>query len=781
MPEGGQDHDEIKGREEIEVYKSSKVLFERRRAHPPTTRLSEREKPPDLLAKWNVIRKHRWTVLSAFFILFAMVLVGTLEERPVYRATALLEIERENPSLETPEELLQLGDVSDAYLETQYRILNSEDLAERVIDRLNLDKTAEFRPSERSWPWTKILSFPTTSAATSGLAPEEDPDFRETVLKRFQERLDIKPIRRSLAVEINFNSQNPDLAVRVVNALTADYIQKNLQVRWDASEKASEWLSQQLGDLKAKLEKSQDNLQKYAAVNGLIFLESDKGGTENIVDQSLRDLQQELTRAQTERYEKESQYRLIQSGDYGSLPGVFDDKLLQDLTERLAELERQHAQLAATFTENYPRVKETQSQIAELQSALDRERQRGVQKISNDYVAALRQEKLLQEAFAEKQKQANLIAEKSVQYEILSHDVDTNKNLYDGLLQRLKEAGVSAGLKASNIRIVDAGKASFKPVAPIVPLNLGLAVIVGLALGVCVAFLREHLNRTILSAEDVDRFLTAPALGFIPSLESLGTLKNNRISRADRGYTLRITDPKTTGKRTLVISRPQNEPGIQESSILSEAFRGLRTSVLLSDTSRSARSLLVTSAQPGEGKTTIAMNLAASLTQLGRRTLLIDADMRRPNIHRYFPQIESSLSSYLSGEAPWTDMVCQTTIGGLDVLLCGPPPTNPAELLSSESMRKLIWESTAAYDFVVLDSPSLLKVADSRILASMVDATVLVVKGGDTPRQVVQYAESQARSAGANLLGVVVNNLDIRFTNFPYYAYSPSEDRSVEV
>jgi capsular exopolysaccharide synthesis family protein len=472
---------------------------------------------------------------------------------------------------------------------------------------------------------------------------------------------------------------------------------------------------------------------------------------------------------------------LIQSGDYESLPGVYDDKLLQDLTERLAELERQHAQLAATFTENYPRVRETQSQIVEFQSALDRERRRSVQKISNDYVAALQQEKMLQEAFAEKQKQANLIAEKSVQYEILSHDVDSNKSLYDGLLQRLKEAGVSAGLKASNIRVVDAAKASFKPVAPIVPLNLGLAVIVGLALGVSLAFLRENLNRTILSAEDVDHFLTAPALGFIPSLESLGSRKIGRLARRDWGYTLRITDPKNTGKRTLVIGRPKTEPGIHDSSILSEAFRGLRTSVLLSSANHSARSILVTSAQPGEGKTTIAMNLAASLTQLGRHTLLIDADMRRPNVHKYFPQMGSRLSSYLSGEGPWTDMVHRTAIEGLYVLLCGPPPTNPAELLSSESMRKLIREAAATYDFVVLDSPSLLKVADSRILASMVDATVLVVKGGDTPRQVVQYAESQARSSGANLLGIVVNNLDIRFTDFPYCAYSSSEDRSVEV
>jgi capsular exopolysaccharide synthesis family protein len=779
MSLGSNGHDEVKGLDKIASHGPGEVRFERPRPQLRARRLSDKETGPDLAARWNVLRKRRWTVVWVFLTLFAIVLVGTVEEKPVYRAIALLEIERENPSLETPAELLQLGDVSDAYLETQYRILNSQDLAERIIHQLDLGELMEFRPPERSWRGTKLLGGSANEASSGDGDRESDPAFRETVLRRFQKNLDIKPVRRSLAVEIDFTSQDPELAVRVVDAVMAGYIQKNLQIRWDAAQKTTQWLSQQLGDLKAELEKSQDDLQKYAADNGLVFLESDKGGPENIVDQSLRNLQQELTRAETARYEKESQERLIQAGDYESLPGLFDDKLLQDLSERLAELERQRAQLEATFTENYPRVKETLSQIAELESALERERRRGAQKIRNDYAAAVRQENLLRNAFASEQKQANLIAAKSVQYEILRRDVDSNKSLYDGLLQRIKEAGVSSGLRASNIRIVDPAKASFQPVAPSIPLNLGLAVIVGLALGVCVAFVRESLDRTILNVEDVNRFLGTPALGFIPSLESVCALRDGGKSCGRRGYSLRITDPKVTGKRMLVISRPQNELGLRESAMLSESFRGLRTSVLLSGGDRGARSILVTSARPGEGKTTIAMNLAASLAQLGQQTLLIDADLRQPNLYRHFAQAESRLSSYLAGEAHWREMVHATPIPGLDVLLSGPPAANPAELLSSEAMRTLIREAAAAYSFVVLDSPSLLKVADSRILASMVDATVLVVNGGETPRQVVQYAESQARSAGANLLGVVVNNLDIRFTDMPYYDYTPSENRAV--
>jgi len=346
--------------------------------------------------------------------------------------------------------------------------------------------------------------------------------------------------------------------------------------------------------------------------------------------------------------------------------------------------------------------------------------------------------------------------------------------LYAGLI--IIGAGVSAGLKASNIRIVDPGKAPYQPVGPKIALNLGLAAILGLALGIAAAFFREHLDQTIQDANDVDRYLHVPALAFIPSVESLRGFRNSGMDPIDRGFTFRLADRKTNGRTSLIIGRPRTDPGTPQNSVLLEAFRELRTSLLLSGASPSAHSILVTSAQSGEGKTTVAMNLAVSLAQLGRRTLLIDADMRRPSIHKYFPESGSQLSSYLGGQGKWQDMARETSVSGLDVLLGGPPPSNPAELLSSDSMRALIREAAVAYSFVVMDSPPLLNAADSRILASLADSTVLVVKCGDTPRQAVQFAESQARAAGANLLGVVLNYLDARITGYPYHAFRPAED-----
>ena len=765
----------------MELFTAREVRVERSRVPQGPLRAARSERPPDLLAWWRVIRKRRWTVATVFLVLFTTVLVGSVEEKPVYQAKALIEIDKENPSVANPQEMFLMDEVSDAYLETQYKVLASDDLADRVIRQLGLDRQAEFLPSARAWPWS-VSAAPAVPPPT-GSEAVPDLSIRETVLTRFRNRLDIRPIRRSRAVELLFDSQDPELAARTVNSVADNYVRKNLEARWDATQKASEWLSLQLKDLKSKLETSQDDLQKYAADNGLLYLETQKGDTESIVNQSVRETQQELTKAQSDRMEKESIYRLVQAGDYGSLPGVFDNKLLQDLTVRLADLQRQHAQLAATFTEEYPKVRETQSQIVEIQGSLERERRRAAQKISNDYFAALRREKLVRQAFAEKQTEANQIAEKSVQYGILSRDVDSNKGLYEGLLQRLKEAGVSAGLNASNIRIVDPGTIPYKPIAPNYPLNLGLASFLGLGLGVSIAFLKEHLDQTIRYSEDVNQYLGVPVLGFIPTFSALDSKKRKGLATGNREslFGWSVSNSEAGSGQTLVEDHRGNDLGIHKGSAFSEAFRELRTSVILSASGHFANSILVTSAQPGEGKTTVAVNLAFSLAQLGQSVLLVDADMRRPSIQKYFPQKGSRLSSYLAGQGAWQQMVHPTSINRLHVLHCGPIPENPSELLSSDRMHAMLRESMATYQFVILDSPPLLNRADSRILGSMAGATILVVKGGDTPRQVVQYAESQARSVGTNLIGVVLNNLDASLNDYSYYACARPSDAQESV
>src|SRR5271165_1143856 len=735
---------------------------------------------PDLRAHWRTIQKRRWTVLSILLVTLTIVAIVTFKEKAIYRADALLEIQKENANIPTVQELFQLENVSDNYLETQYKVLQSETLARRVIDELHLERDSEFNPPKNSWLQAKA------NAAALGGESRIDPDVEQTVLREFKDRLSIDPVRRSRLVQISFESQDPEIAARAANALAENYIQENLESRWQAAQKASEWLSKQLESFKAKLEKSEDDLQLYAQKNGLLFLETQKGDTENIVNERLRQLQDELTKAQAERYTKESIYRLTEAGDYSALPGVVDNKLMQELTGRLAEFERQKAALTPTFNRDYPKMKEIQSQIDEIERRLNEERKRAAQGIVDDYLAASRRERLVRVAFEQQQSQANLVAARAVQYNILKREVDTNKQLYEGLLQRLKEAGVSAGMNASNIRVVDAAVPPTRPVHPRPVLNLGLALLLGLGCGIGMAFLQEHLDNTLKSSDDIERVLRVPALALIPSRESLNHgnmgvygLAEKRVSHHNGNGKFASLE-KHSGKAWIRI----DGNGTQHSA-LSEAFRGLRTSVLLSAAGRPPRSLTFVSAEPGEGKTTVASNLSISLAQLGKRVLLIDGDMRRPCVHKLFNIEENSggLVTFLTGEEGWSHLVRPTGVPNLDCLICGPVPPNPSELLSSDRMLTLMFEVMREYEFVLIDAPPLLNVTDGRILATMVEGAILVVRGGITPQELAQQAQLHVRDVGARLIGVVLNDVDMRHNGYyrGYYRYGSYGETKAQV
>ena len=725
----------------------------------------EPDEPLDLRAYGRILRKRFATILIVFFLVFAVGLIATLKEKPVYRAQVLLEIQKENADIPTIKDLYELESVSDSYLKTQDDILASQSLARRVIDELHLDALPEFS-KPKWWSLERFTSPPKKQTFALGPASAtHDSVVYQRVLERFQDRLSIEPVSRSRLVTVRFNSGNAALSARVVNALAEDYIDQSLEARWEATQKAADWLSQQLVGVKAKLEKSEEQLQDYARHNGLVFLENDKGASQNVANERLQALQEELTKAQADRYEKESVYRLVQSGDYGSLPGVVENKLIQDLTERSAELKRQLAELSTKFNAEYPRVKEIQSQIDEFEATLKEERQRAADKITNEYSAAVRREELVNQAIAGQQKQVNVVAGKAVQYNIIKREVETNKQLYEGLLQRLKEARVSASLKASNIRVVDSAEPPAKPAKPRIPLNLAVAALLGLGLGISTAFLQERLDDTLKGADDVERLFGLSALALIPSVHSLNGDRPSVRKLLDRTLPLKPTHNGTASNPAARWHRI--DQGDKPQAALVEAFRSLRASVLLSTADHPPGSLLITSTQPGEGKTTIATNLAISLAQLGQRVLLVDADLRFPSLQRLFSIRESlGLVSHLTGQQDWRAAVCPSGSPGLDLLLCGPVPPNPAELLSSKSMGAFINAAKSEYGFVILDSSPLLTLADSRILAALVDGVLFVVKSGATPREQVVQSQSSIRTAGANLIGVVLNNVSLHTNGY---------------
>ena len=725
-----------------------------------------------LQGSWRIIRKRRWSAISTTIAVVVLVLLWTLRQKPVYQAKGLLEIERENPSIMTVQELFQIENLSDDYVETQYKILQSDSLARDVIRQLHLDQLKEFSSESRLVSWPALFHRATTQENTVSA----DAVHEQRVLQNFEDRLTVAPIQRSRLVRVTFDSQDPQLAARVVNALAGSYIDESLQTRWDAGQKASAWLGDQLDKLKIKLEKSEGDLQTYASSNGLLYLVNDKGETENIVDQRLRQTQAELTQAQADRYQKESLFRLAEAGDYGALPGVFDNKVTQDLMDRLAELERQQAALTPEFKPDYPKMKEIQSQIDRVQQFLQQHRQQAERHIADEYFAAVHREGLVTKAFDKEQKEASVIAQKSVEYNILKREADTNKQLYEGLLQRMKEAGVSAALRASNIRVVDPAVPPTSPTRPRVGLNLAFGLLFGLAGGAGLAFAQERIDNTFKSPEDVERFLRMFVLAMIP-LEDAGVSWKNgggRLGAKPKGLaasTRRVLSARKDGDGWLRIDTVKQ-------SKLREAFRVLRTSVLLSSPGRPPRSVAFVSAEGGEGKTTVCCNLAVSLAGLGKRILVINADIRRPSVQSFFQLSGSSgLVNYLAGEGEWRSFVQVSNTKGVDCLICGPEPPNPSELLLSERMESLIKDAMNDYNFVLVDSAPLLNVTDGRIVAAAVEGTVLVVKASTTSREHVQRAQACVADVGGHVIGVALNGMDLRKAGYSYVSHVEERHR----
>ena len=718
-----------------------------------------------LLEYWRVLRKRRWTVGSILLIVVVTVMIGTLKQQPVYSAKAVLQIDRENQNILSFKDVFEVDTENDDYLETAYKILESRALAFRVIQKLQLDQVPEFTqkmPQRQSWI-DRLFNRNSSNNGKLSAGPEQvDPKY-EGIINNFLKRLTVSPVRRSRLVEISFASYDPALSARVVNTLASNYIDSNMEAKWDATQKASEWLSQQLVGLKAKLEKSEEDLQKYAKDNSILFLDE----KQSMGSAKLKQLQEEDTKAEADLIEKESLYNQVKGGDFSSVPGILENKMYQDISLKLGDLRREYEDLSSTFTPEYPKVKRLKSQIDETERALQKGRASFAQRVADDYRAAANRKKLLDQAVVGNTKEFNDIAEKSIQYNILKRESDTNRQLYEGLLQRVKEASVSAGMRASNIRVVDKGEMPTAPASPRPLVNLGVSLLIGLALGIGIAFVQEYLDNTLKTPDDVQNYLRLPTLGVIPAGGSNGKGKmpyGYGYGQSKSLPGLITSESSGNGNNAGLMAGSGSEP-------LSEAYRSLRTAVLLSASTRPPRVILVTSGQPGEGKTTTAVNLAIALVQLGGRVVIIDSDMRRPRVASLLklPPSSTGLSTYLTGQFSVDDVIVESQIPNLCVIPCGPIPPNPAELLSSAPMNRLLEELQQRFEYVLLDSPPVLHVSDAQILATRVEAVILVIHGGTTPREFINHARMNLLRVNANVIGVVLNNVDFSSAGYDYY------------
>ena len=723
--------------------------------------LNPADASPSLLEYWRVLLKRRWTVLSFLLLVVTTVMIGTLKQRPVYQAKAVLQIDNEDPNILTFQDFVaEVNPGDESYLQTAINVLRSRSLAHRVIERLSLDQNPEFQATP-SW-FGRLWGNEPSQQAERNAGTSSLDSLPQDQIDVFLNRVAVEPVQGSRLVGVSFDSFDPELSARVANTLASNFIDMNLEAKWDATQKASDWLSQQLVGLKARLEKSEEDLQRYAKENSILFLDE----RQSLTAEKLRQLQEELTKAEADRIQKESLSDQVLLGNFDSVPGILDHRLYQDLTLKLADLRREYSELSAIFTPEYPRVKRLKSQMDEVEALLIQERDAFARRIADDYRAAINRERLLQQMLARQTEEFNQIAEKSIQYKILQREVETNKQLYEGLLQRLKEASISAGLRASNVRVVDAAEVPATPARPRVLLNLVLALIVGLGLGLGMAFFQEYLDNSLKTPDDVQRFLRLPTLGMIPAAKAAG--RGALAYGYASGKRKRLPTPSGNGQTSDLNLELLTAEG---NGLLGEAYRSLRTSLLLSSSGRPPRVVLITSGQPGEGKTTTLVNLGIALVHLGGRVVLIDSDMRRPRVSALLklPAAAAGLSTYLTGQSAIDDVITPTAIANLFVIPCGPTPPNPAELLSSHLMTALLKQAGQKFDYVLLDSPPVLHVSDARILATRVEAVILVVQGAATPRQAARLAKEQLHQVNANVIGVALNNLDVQANGYNYY------------
>lgn len=702
----------------------------------------------------RVLIKRKWIVLGTLMLVFGAVLIATLRTTPIYDAVGSIAINKPDPMLQSLRDATNSG--ADYYdptdLDTEVRILRSDLLALQVIKQLNLDRLPEF--GGHGAPSSGSLELTTD-------ALEPDSIRANALLGSFKGSLRVMLEPNTRVINIHYRSPNKQLAARVVNAMANTYIEQNFKTRFESTMQASDWLSRQLVDLQMKVETSQEKLVKYQKDHQILGID-DK---QNITTAKLDELNKELTVAESERMQKESVYRLAETGDTETAAAVSagstQDKssentslLLEKLQEQKGDLKLQIAQFSTQFGPAYPKLAQLNNQVQEIDAQIQNEMKKVAGRLRGDYLASQQRENMLHAALEGQKQQANKLNESAIEYSLLKRDFETNRTLYEGLLQKLKEAGVTAGLRSNNIRQVDIARTPADPTEPNIPRNLGFAFVLGLTSGIGLAFLLEGVDNTVRTPEQAQAISGLPSLGMIP----LGSKTNSEISSRQ----LSVAASKEAVE-LVTISRPQSQ--------MSESYRALRTSLLLTSVGAPPKIILITSALPQEGKTTTSINTATVLAQKGTRVLLIDADLRRPSIHKTLGMgPRAGLSNVLTGGTTLQQATARSSsLPNLFVLPAGTPPPNPAELLASAQMFDILAELREQYDHIIVDTPPTLSVTDAVVLSTRADAVVLVIRSGQTTKPALRRARDILAQVNARVAGVLMNAVNLNSPDYYYY------------
>ena len=690
-----------------------------------------------LLGFWRVIRKRKWVIVSCLVLTVTAVTIVSLMMPRKYDAVARINLDFENSNSLGLEQLgLPSGVDATTKLETQIRIIQSETLSWSIIKQLRLDE-------QKAFTGPKLLS-----AASSDFDKIDDVR-RAKLLKQFKESLNVQLVPKTQIVELRFRSTDPKLAANIVNAISGGYIERTFKTKYEATMKASDWLAKQLDDLKDKTESAQTKLGEYQKKTGILGIDE----SHNIIMSKLDELNRQLSLATADRIIKEAKFRTAQSSDPELIATVIPESTLVILRKQEADLTAQYTQLNSKYGPNYPRLQQAQKQLDAIHVQIQREVRNVSSRFETEFMAASRSETMLAAALEKQKQEAYRLNEDAVQYAIMYRDLQSSRDLYQGLLKNLKEAGITAGLKSNFVNIVDPASTPIEPAEPKIPLNMALGFLGGLLGGIALAFVVENVDNSIRTPDDVEVRCGLPSLGIIPSIE--GSSRNGH-KQLPVGALQPFVMP-------IAISQPK--------SPVSEAYRALRTSLLLASAGSPPRVMVVTSASPGEGKTTTAVNCAIVLAQSGHRVLLIDADMRRPTLHAKLGlPMNAGLSACLAGTKDPEDAYLKLdALPTLSVLGSGITPPYPSELIASESMQRLLERWRNEFDHIIIDTPPVLAVTDAVILSSTADAVIIVARSGVTGYQSLLRVRDMLRRVHARIAGVIVNDLPLNSVGYSEY------------
>jgi polysaccharide biosynthesis transport protein len=738
---------------------------------------------------WRKVRKHKGLIVSITIIITTLTAIEMYRRKPIYRASTMIEIAREQYGpIKAADAVVEDTETTgpNGSLKTKIYIIQSDPLLEGVVKELKLPENPKFwsstrrsveeavktilgqnvdgEPMRNQLPAAEAAKAPSTDEATRH---QEESEMLERYVSKIRNGLNVEQIKETQILSITYTDTDPTIAASVANGVAKAFIDRNFENKTAKFTKASDWLDRSTRELQAQVEQAERALANYTRDHNIFSTD----GKATLTTDKLTRLHDQALRAQIDKMLKQSLYEQVKNGgDLSRLPESFADPALTELNKKQAELVVLANQLSLTYGPQNPRLLEVKQQLLSVQEQIDKSRNALGEKLSAEYERAERDDRSLTAALEQAKSEASQQNQHAIEYSILRQNVDTTKAIYTDFLQRNSQAKIQVAEQNNNVRVIQPAKQPKGPIGGGRMTMILAAFLASLCGSVGLALLIEYFDKSIKTIEDVVRYTQLPALGIIPMVPRL---LSQRMRQDDRGLraksnrkTIALEENSKFDKSKLIV--------LDERSAAAEAYRGLRTSVLLSTAEKPPKTILVVSGRSGEGKTTTVVNTAISLAQLGASVLIIDGDLRKPSVHKILGVNQTAgLSNFLSRDMFLHELIAPTAIPNLFLLPCGQIPPNPAELISSKRMKEMLKTLSERFDHILIDSPPITNVTDPIILSTLVDGVILVVHGGKTSREDVRRSCQELTSVGAKNFGVVLNNIDLQKEGYKdaYFRY----------